>query len=418
MAHPVPQASSAEVIAQVPAAFVIPVHDDAAGLERLLRAVRRDFVDEQIVVVDDASADAAAIAAVANTYAADLVRHESNRGPAAARNTGWKRIVTLPGDDTLRPQVTLFLDADVAPAPGAVGVMLAHFVDRDVAVVAARVRAQPGLDAISHYEVDNSPLDMGPAPAIVRPGTRVSYVPSAALAVRAHVVAAARGFDEAMRYGEDVDLVWRLIAAGHLVRYEPAAVTEHRNRTGVAAFVRQRFGYGTSAAELAVRHGDSVAPLQLPMPVVGATLAAAFGRWPLRILAGAIAFNSAAELSERLQGKVDEPAVEAARLSALTHAYALRGLAAAATRAWAPLLLPFRSARRALAAALVVPALVDWVRHRGRHGSKALDPIRFVAIRAVDHGAYCAGVWAGALRRRSIAALLPGLRFSFDDADR
>ena len=50
--------------------------------------------------------------------------------------------------------------------------------------------------------------------------TRVAYVPTAALLVRR--AALGDGFDESLRNGEDVDLVWRLIEAGWRVRYEPA----------------------------------------------------------------------------------------------------------------------------------------------------------------------------------------------------
>lgn len=305
------------------------------------------------------------------------------------------------------------MDADVVPGPGALGTMLAHFADEVVAAVAPRVRASPGPDAIAAYEADNSPLDMGTSPAIVHPGSRISYVPSAALAVRTTALQVAGGFDESLRFGEDVDLVWKLVDAGSLVRFEPAAIVEHRNRSSLGAFARQRFAYGSSAAELASRHGDKVSPLQLPVPVVAATVAALFGQWPMRLVAAIVAFNGASELAEQLDGKVDEPAVEAARLGAMTHGYALQGLAAAATRTWAPMFVLTRRTRRALALALVVPAMVDWLRTR-----PAVDPARHMALRALDHGAYCAGVWAGALRRRSIAALLPSVRFSFDDADR
>lgn len=414
MLHPVPEASSARGHSSV--VFVVPVYDDADGLDGLLGALRREFPSAPVVVVDDASApDAArAIIEVAARHGAELVRHDTNRGPAAARNLGWSSyVVASPGGATIRPDAVVFLDADVVPAPGALGTMSAHFADEDVAAVAPRVRACAGSGVIAAYEADNSPLDMGTSPAIVHPGSRISYVPSAALAVRTTALQDAGGFDESLRFGEDVDLVWKLVDAGSLVRFDPAAVVEHRNRSSLGAFARQRFSYGSSAAELAARHGDKVSPLQLPMPVVGAVLAALFGRRPVRLAAGAVAFNGAAVLAEQLEGKVDEPAVEAARLAAMTHGYAVQGLAAAATRTWAPLLLPFRRSRRALGLALVVPALVDWMRTR-----PAVDPVRHLAMRALDHGAYCAGVWAGALRRRSIAALLPSVRFRFDEPDR
>ena len=100
-----------------------------------------------------------------------------------------------------------------------------------MAAVAPRIRASDG---------GRSPLDMGP-------GRRVSYLPSAALIVRR---AAQPWFDPALRYGEDVDLIWRLEGAGWRFRYEPDVVVLHDERDRL----RRRFWYGTSAAPLARRH--------------------------------------------------------------------------------------------------------------------------------------------------------------------
>ena len=403
MLHPVP----GELQSLPTATFVVPVYDDVAGLEALLCSLRREFWTEKIVVVDDASSDRVAIAAVAKRHEAEFLSHDRNRGPAAARNTGWRRILDTPGVSRIRPEVIVVVDADVVPRAGAARTMLAHFADPGVAVVAPRVRAAAGHTTLSGYEAHNSPLDMGGEAAIVYPGTRISYVPSAMLAVRADVLVQAGGFDEAMRYGEDVDMVWRIIHDGHLVRFEPNAVAEHRNRSSLTAFARQRFAYGSSAASLASRHGDKVSPLQLPATIVATTLAMMFGGRVVRLTGLAAATAGVVPLARKLAGKVDEPLKEALRLTTMTHGYAVRGLSVAATRSWAPLALVFPKARRAMAAALILPALIDWIRTR-----PALDPITHTALRAIDHGSYCAGVWSGVLRSRSVAALLPSIRTS------
>lgn len=392
--------------------FVVPVYDDAAGLAGLLVALRSEFADAEIVVVDDASPDGSEIAAVAAGHRAELVRLAVNNGPAAARNVGWRRLLDPAAVSSVRPDVVVFVDADVVPTAGALRTMLAHFADETVAAVAPRVRSMAGLDKIAAYEADNSPLDLGPHPAIVFPGTRISYVPSATLAVRTATLETADGFYEGMRYGEDVDFVWRLVDEGQLVRYEPAAVVDHRNRTSLTGFARQRFVYGSSAAALAGRHGEKVAPLQLPANVVVTTLAAIFGGRKIRNLALLATAAGIVPLARKLTGKVDAPIPEAARLTVMTHGYALHGLAAAATRTWAPFLLLAVRTRRTLAAALIVPALIDWLRDR-----PASDPVTQIAFRALDHGSYCAGVWSGVLRKRSVAALLPNVRLSQERHD-
>ena len=75
-------------------------------------------------------------------------------------------------------------------------------------------------------------------------GRNVRYLPSAALIVRR---AAEPWFDPALRYGEDVDLIWRLEKAGWRFRYEPDVVVLHEERDRI----ERRFWYGTSAAPLA-----------------------------------------------------------------------------------------------------------------------------------------------------------------------
>ena len=66
-----------------------------------------------------------------------------------------------------------------------------------------------------------------------------------------------------MRSGEDVDMVWRLLEAGHRCRYEPASTVRHRPRSTFAAWARQRMTYGRSAATLDRKHPGAVAPLRI-----------------------------------------------------------------------------------------------------------------------------------------------------------
>src|SRR5699024_931328 len=58
--------------------------------------------------------------------------------------------------------------------------------------------------------------------------------------------------------------------------------------------------------------------------------------------------------------------------------------------------------RRAVAVCAVLDGAIEWRRTRAD-----LDPVRFLAARRLDDLAYGAGVWSGALRGRSVRALLP-----------
>ena len=221
-----------------------------------------------VIVVDDASADPAAIAEIAARHGARVIRRPVNGGPGAARNTGLAAAST---------ELVAFLDSDCVPAPGWLDRLLPHFADPAVGAVAPRiVPHQAAPSWLARYEGASSTLDMGARPSIVRPGARVSYVPGAALVVRRS--AAGAGFADGMFVGEDVDFIWRLSAAGWRVRYEPSATMGHDHRVTFRAWFSRRADYGTSAAALEQLHPGAVRPLYASWWTVGAWTAALSGR--------------------------------------------------------------------------------------------------------------------------------------------
>ena len=302
-----------------------------------------------------------------------------------------------------------FVDADVTIDADALRLLTAHLESADTAVAAPRIAARPEPGPHHAYELTNSPLDMGGDSALVRPHTRVSYVPSAMMLIRVEALAALDGFDESMRVGEDVDFVWRAVGHGYDVRYEPRAVAVHRNRPTVAAAARQRFAYGTSAALLEARHPAHVFPVELSAQqlVIWATALLGGRRG---VLLAALGFGaSVIEFERKLAPAVDEARPVAAAVLTDAHRGGLRWLSNAMTRAWFPLLLFSRRPRQALAVALLIPAALDYV--SARKSGSSIDPAAFVALRIVDHSAYGAGLWTGAWRQRSIRALLPRFRW-------
>lgn len=348
-------------------AVVVPVRGAAAQVEPTLAALGP--VGEAIVVDDGSDPPL-----VVGSDGVRALRHEVNRGPGAARQTGWRA--------TERP-VVAFVDAEVVPEPGWLDVLLAHLADPAVAAVAPRIGPE------------EEPLDMGPAPAVVRPGSVVPYVPTALLVVRRDALEEVGGFDPDLRFGEDVDLVWRLAAAGRTVRYDPSVRAVHPRRPDARARLRQAFDYGSSAGPLAVRHGAAVAPLRVSGWSAAAWGLAAVGH---PVAGAAVAAGSAAVLARKLSA-LDRPAGEAVALTGRGHLYAARALAQAVRRTWLPLAVGAaavsRRSRPAVAAAVLGPAVVDVVRRR--------DPLGHLAADA----AYCAGVWSGSWRARTLGAVLP-----------
>ena len=188
-----------------------------------------------------------------------------------------------------------FIDSDCAADPGWITQLAAHFADPLVGAVAPRVRPMTGRSAVGRYLDARAPIDMGGSEARVAPLTRLAYVPTAALLVRR--AAAGTGFDPDLRYGEDVDLIWRMIAAGWRVRYDPAAEVLHAEPGRWRRVLARRFRYGRSAAPLARRHPGLVPPLVLQA-------------WPAAVVAGA-AGPAARHRARRLRRR-DRPAGPAA----------------------------------------------------------------------------------------------------------
>ena len=376
---------------------VVPTRDRAAGVAALLASLPPHL---PVVVVDDGSADPAALAAVASAHGARLVRHDHNRGPAAARNTGLRAATT--------PYVA-FCDSDVRPEPGWLGVLRRHLDDPSVAVVGPRVlgRLDHGqVSWVQRYEHDRSSLDLGPTPAAVRVHGAVSYLPSACLLVRR--AALGGGFDEALRSGEDVDLVWRLLGDGWRVRYEPAARVRHDHRTRLGAWLGRKAFYGTSAAPLAARHPGAVAPLvATPWTVVWTVALLAQRRWSAPLAATALV--AATTSSARRLERSDRPVATAATLTAEGAVAATWQAGSALTRHHWPLAVIWAARSRRGRRALLAAAVLEGVADRRRVGSR-LGVTPYVVAHRLDDLAYGAGLWWGAARAGSVRALLPVVR--------
>lgn len=385
------------------AVVVVPVHAREGELADCLAALRQP--PDRLLVVDDGSPYPDRIAAVAGRYGARVRRREHRGGPAAARNTGAAAAAPLLAGAAV--PVLAFVDSDCRVPPGWLDALLPHFADPAVAAVAPRIRAvaPPGArGAAGRFAAAHSPLAMGDRPAEVVPGGAVGYVPSAALLVRADRFAAAGGFDERLRVGEDVDLVWRLHDAGWRVRFDPSVAVEHVEPARWRALLARRFRYGTSAGPLARRHPGRLPPLRLtgaPAAVLLLTLA------ERPALAGALAAGVTARGARRLR-RAGLGRRESVLAPALGLAGALRAAGRTAVQLGWPVLLPAAARRRSMRVPLLTLVVADplarWWRER-----PALDPVAWTLACVADDAAYGLGVWAGALAARTAEPLLPRL---------
>ncbi|MFH5823744.1 mycofactocin biosynthesis glycosyltransferase MftF [Georgenia sp. AZ-5] len=379
------------------ATVIVPAHDRLGLLDACLRSLR----GLDVVVVDDASADAEGVRRLASAHGARLVRHAANAGPGAARNTGLAHA---------QSPLIAFLDSDCVVPPGWLDALLPHFDDPRVGAVAPRVRPRHDGDSLlARHEDARSSLDMGPHPELVRHGAPLGFLPSAALVVRREALAGG-AFEPSLRVGEDVDLVWRLIDAGWHVRHDPGVEVRHEARVHPVAWARRRYEYGTSAADLDRRHPGKLVPVRISAWNLAAWVLAVSQR-PLP--AAAVAATATAVLANRIADAGARPSL-AIRVVG-------KGLVADAVAVghalrrewwplgWAALVLAGRSrVATAASATMLAPLVLELVTTRPR-----VDPLRYVLLRLVEDAAYGSGVLVSALRARRPGPLRPEIRLPF-----
>ena len=363
---------------------VVPVRDRPEQLGRTLLPL----AGLQVLVVDDASHDPAAVAAVAARHGARVLSLPTNLGPAGARNAGLRRVGTA---------YVALVDSDVQVEAATLLRLARHLVDPRVALVGPLVRnrarsAPPRW--FERYDEASSSLALGSRSCAVRPGAAVAWLPSACLVGR--TVLLGDGFTEAMRVGEDVDLVWRLVADGLVVRYDAGETARHDARATPGAWAGRKFLYGTGGAALAARHGSAgaVAVLSPAMAVAGAAVLLR-RRWSLP--AACLGLARAVQQLVRVLPDVPGRPVLAADIAIRGLGWAVRQESALLLRHWWPLgvtALGSHAGRRALVSAVAVDLLVhrDVVRRAG--------PVTTLLARRVDDLAYGTGLWAGAVRHR------------------
>jgi GT2 family glycosyltransferase len=195
-----------------PVAVVVPTHNRATRLWRLVAALEaQEVAPAQVVVVDDGSVDEtpAVLADLADTTTLPLttIRLERSRGPAVARNVGWRQ--------TDAPLVA-FTDDDCTPAPGW------------IAALEAAMGAAPRAGVLQGATVPPPGAAEGRWAALRRVDGPTPFFEACNLAVRRAALEAAGGFDEELvMHGEDTALGWSIVEQGWQRGFAADAVVEH-----------------------------------------------------------------------------------------------------------------------------------------------------------------------------------------------
>jgi len=200
-------------------AVVCPTYRRSEQLRHLVTALEAQTLDPnrfEVVVVDNASGDGTgavlAELAAASPLRMRILATEINRGPAPARNLGWRA--------TAAP-VVAFADDDVLPAPDWLSAGLeALRRDPSIGVLQGRTALPPGTPPFAQlapWSVWRVIDGAGP------------FFEACNIFYRRDALVATGGFDEAIGWwGEDTDLGWKVLEAGWQRGFAPAATVVHQ----------------------------------------------------------------------------------------------------------------------------------------------------------------------------------------------
>jgi GT2 family glycosyltransferase len=228
------------------ATVAICTRERPGDLERALTAVLAlRHQGHDVLVVDNAPAGDATRRVVEQFTSARYVC-EPRRGLNAARN---RALAEARGD------VVAFTDDDAVPEPEWLDGLLANFADPRIACVTGlTLPAELDTEAQEMFEdhctfvrgfgrrvfdgTRDNPLAVGPVGA------------GANMAVRRQTVLDLGGFDERLdagmptRSGGDHEMFVRMLTAGRLIVYDPAAVSWHHHRRTIDELLDTVYGYG------------------------------------------------------------------------------------------------------------------------------------------------------------------------------
>jgi cellulose synthase/poly-beta-1,6-N-acetylglucosamine synthase-like glycosyltransferase len=197
---------------------VVPVYTAETWIEKTLESVVQQGDNVEVIVVDDHSPDRSADVAREfldrNAAIGKVITTDQNRGPAHARNLGWKSATS---------EWIQFLDADDLLAPGKFDLQCARAesVPEDVAVLYSPWQ---GIGLLNGEWSPSGPIvrsdvDQDTVSSILK-DRQFGYV--GPVLVRRRALQAVGGFSVGMTLGEDLDLMLRIAMSGYRFEQVPS----------------------------------------------------------------------------------------------------------------------------------------------------------------------------------------------------
>lgn len=247
--------------------LVIPVRNGESTLRNCLDSVVPRLHDgslQKIIVVDDGSTDSTA--EIAASFPEVTVLTGTGEGAAVARNLGASQITS---------DLIWFVDSDCVAEPDSLSMLVRHFDNPQVAGAGGTYTngcPESLLATIIHEEIVARHAQMP---------SEVNHLATYNVVYRRDVFEELGGFDPGSFWAHDVEFAYRVVKAGHVLRFDRDSRVAHYHPTQLWSYLKKQAKQGYYRMRLYRLHpggigGDSYTKwYDIAQPVLAAMLLAA-----------------------------------------------------------------------------------------------------------------------------------------------
>lgn len=226
---------------------LVPAFNEEAVIAATVGSIlRSDYPGLEVLVIDDGSRDGT-LRVLRAAFGGDP------RVRIAAQPNGGKASALALGMRMTEAEIAIVIDADTVLAADAIHHLARHFTDARVGAVSGNVHVGNDATLLGRWQrleyVCQHHLERLAGDAV----NGISVVPGAIGAWRRSAVTAAGGFT-GDTLAEDCDLTLKVLRAGYVVRYEPAAEAFTEAPETLRGFLKQRFRWMFGTMQVFFKH--------------------------------------------------------------------------------------------------------------------------------------------------------------------